>query len=107
MHCFAGDEELALRYVELGFLISVPGTVTYTGNRRGQTVARQIPLEAMLVETDCPYLAPMPYRGQRNEPAYVSHTVHKVATLRGETPEHIAQVTAQNAARLFGFTLRS
>jgi TatD DNase family protein len=105
MHCFAGDTELGRRYIELGLLLSVPGTVTYAGNERGRAVARETPLAAMLVETDCPYLTPVPHRGQRNEPAYVAHTVREVAALRGETPEHVARATAQNAARLFGFTL--
>jgi TatD DNase family protein len=105
MHCFAGDLDLARRYIDLGLLISVPGTVTYAGNERGRAVARQVPLAAMLVETDCPYLTPVPHRGQRNEPAYVAHTVREVAALRGETAEHVAGATAQNAARLFGFAL--
>ena len=105
MHCFAGDTELARRYVEAGLLISVPGTVTYAGNERGRAVARETPLAAMLVETDCPYLTPVPHRGQRNEPAYVAHTVREVAALRGETAEQVARATAQNSARLFGFAL--
>ncbi len=105
MHCFAGDAELANRYVELGFLISVPGPVTYKNNEQGQTVARSTPLASMLVETDAPYLTPLPYRGTRNEPAYVVETVRKVAGLRTCSPEAVAAATAQNAARLFGFTI--
>lgn len=105
LHCFAGDLELAQRYVELGFLISIPGPVTYKNNDRGQAVARSVPLAAMLVETDAPYLTPNPYRGTRNEPAYVVHTARYVAELRGCEFEEVAQATAENAARLFGFTL--
>lgn len=105
LHCFAGDADLAARYVELGFLISVPGPVTYKNNDRGQLVARSVPLEAMLVETDAPYLTPNPHRGTRNEPAYVLETIRMVAQLRGCTPEEVASATAQNAARLFGFTI--
>ncbi|MSQ41936.1 MAG: TatD family deoxyribonuclease [Dehalococcoidia bacterium] len=105
LHCFAGDPELAARYIELGFLISVPGTVTYPGSERGRAVARMLPLPAMLVETDCPYLPPQPYRGRRNEPAYVRRTVQAVAELRACSAEEVARATAQNAARLFGFTL--
>lgn len=105
LHCFAGDAELAERYLELGFLISVPGTVTYRGNDRGQAVARTVPLAAMLVETDAPYLAPRPHRGTRNEPAYVVETARFVATLRGCDLDEVARTTAENAARLFGFSL--
>lgn len=105
LHCFAGDPELARRYIELGFLISIPGTVTYPGNERGRAVARETPLAAMLVETDCPHLAPVPYRGRRNEPAYVAYTVREIAALRGESERAVAAATAENAARLFGFTL--
>lgn len=105
MHCFAGDAELGRRYVELGFLLSIPGTVTYPGNERGRSVAREAPLAAMLVETDCPYLPPVPRRGRRNEPAYVAYTVQEVAALRDEPAQSVARATAENAARLFAFTL--
>lgn len=105
MHCYAGDVALAERYQELGFLISVPGPVTFPKNARGQAVARDIPLDRMLVETDCPYLTPVPWRGRRNEPAYVAETARSVARLRSERPEDVARATAENAARLFGFAL--
>lgn len=103
MHCFSGDLDLAQRYIDIGFVISVPGTVTFKGNERGQTVARGIPLTSMLVETDCPYLTPAPHRGLRNEPAYVVETARFVAGLRGISPEEFAQTTSANAARFFGF----
>ena len=103
MHCFSGDLELAQRYIDIGFVISVPGTVTFKGNERGQTVARDIPLTSMLVETDCPYLTPAPHRGLRNEPAYVVETARFVAALRGVSPEEVARATSMNAARFFGF----
>ena len=105
MHCFAGDPELAERYVELGFVISVPGTVTYANNSRGRAVARTLPLGSMVVETDCPYLTPQPFRGRRNEPGYVVRTVQEVAELRGCTAEEVASATAENAVRLFGIAL--
>ena len=105
MHCYAGDLALAWRYVDLGFLISVPGTVTYANNAQGQEVARLMPLASMLVETDGPYLTPVPHRGRRNEPAYVVHTARFVASLRGCEPAEVARETAANAARLFGFAL--
>lgn len=107
MHCFSGDFELAERYLEIGFLVSVPGTVTYANNTRGQQVARELPSNGMLIETDCPYLTPQPYRGKRNEPALVVETARAVAAMRGETPEQVARATAENAARLFGFELNA
>ena len=105
MHCFAGDVALAELYRALGFLISVPGTVTYPTNLKGQDVARSVPLARMLVETDCPYLTPVPHRGRRNEPAYVAETARFIAALRGCGADEVARETAANAARLFGFTL--
>ena len=108
LHCFSGDSALAQRYLELGFLISIPGTVTYpskgTNKNRGQDVAQSIPLTGMLLETDCPYLTPVPHRGYRNEPALVVETARFVAQLRGEQPEIVANVTADNARVLFDIT---
>lgn len=103
MHCYAGDVALAAAYRELGFLISVPGPVSYPGNERGRAVAREVPLTDMLVETDAPYLAPQAWRGRRNEPAYVVETVRAIADLRGTTPAEVARHTAENAGRLFAF----
>ena len=101
MHCYAGDAALAARYLDIGFLISVPGTVTFPNNPRGQEVARSVPLPRMLVETDSPYLTPAPHRGRRNEPAYVVETARFVAGLRGCTADEVARTTSENAARLF------
>ncbi|MBM4415931.1 MAG: TatD family deoxyribonuclease [Chloroflexi bacterium] len=107
LHCYAGDAELAARYIALGFAISVPGPVTYADNTRGQEVARTVPLASLLVETDAPYLTPVPFRGTRNEPAYVVETVRAVAALRGCRAAEVAAATARNAARLFGVTLQA
>ena len=101
MHCYAGDAALAARYLEIRFLISVPGAVTFPNNPRGQEVARVVPLARMLIETDSPYLTPAPHRGRRNEPAYVVETARFVAGLRGCSPHEVARTTAGNAARLF------
>lgn len=101
MHCYAGDAALAARYVAIGFLISLPGTVTFPNNERGREVARSVPLAGMLIETDSPYLTPAPHRGRRNEPAYVVETARFIAGLRGCSPEEVARETARNAARLF------
>jgi len=104
LHCFAGDADLAQRYLQLGFLISIPGTVTYANNTRGQDVARSLPLTGMLLETDCPYLTPVPHRGRRNEPALVVETARFVAQLRGDQPQTVAHAAAANTRLLFGLS---
>lgn len=102
MHCFSGDWELAHRCLELGFYISLAGPVTFHNSRQSQEVARRVPLDMLLLETDCPYLAPEPFRGKRNEPAFVRIVAERVAELRGIDPETLAEATTANAARLFG-----
>ncbi|MBI2908196.1 MAG: TatD family hydrolase [Chloroflexi bacterium] len=102
LHCFSGDLAAARRYIDLGFFISIAGPVTYPRSGRLAEVARNIELDRMLVETDCPFLTPAPLRGQRNEPAFITHTVEKIAQLRDTTPEAVARQTARNAAALFG-----
>jgi TatD DNase family protein len=104
MHCFAGDLPLAIRYIEIGFVISIAGTCTYPNAERTRAVARGIPLRWMAVETDAPYLPPQSQRGHRNEPAYLVETVKHIAELRGETFVEVAAGTATAAARLFGFS---
>ena len=101
MHCFSGDLALALRYREMGFLISIAGNVTYPNAGRLAAAATVLPLDAMLVETDAPYLTPQSRRGQRNEPAYLTETVARIAQLRGQSPREIGERTAANAAALF------
>ncbi len=102
MHCFAGDLAFALRYIEIGFVISIAGTCTYPDAERTRCVARGIPLRWMAVETDAPYLPPQSHRGKRNEPAYLVETVERIAALRGESFAQVADSTAMAAARLFG-----
>jgi TatD DNase family protein len=101
MHCFAGDLRLAERYIAIGFLISIAGPVTYATAEKTRDVARSIPLESLLIETDAPYLTPQTHRGKRNEPAFVIETARYIADLRGVTLDRIAAATAVNAARLF------
>ncbi len=101
MHCFSGDIMLAERYIELGFLISLPGSVTYPSARDKVAVARQLPLERLLVETDSPFLAPQARRGQRNEPSYIPLIVDKIAQIRDIPAGTVGRATAQNAIRLF------
>ncbi|MCH8814569.1 MAG: TatD family hydrolase [Chloroflexi bacterium] len=102
MHCFAGDVTLALRYIEIGFVISIPTTVTYPNAGRMREVAAGVPSRWMAVETDAPYLPPQSVRGKRNEPAYVTEAVSCVAKVRGVAPEEVADRTALTAAWLFG-----
>ncbi|MFC2022621.1 TatD family hydrolase [Chloroflexota bacterium] len=105
MHCFSGDVESARRYIELGFLVSLAGPVTYPSAHDRVWVAKGVPLERLLVETDSPFLAPQLHRGQRNEPAYVMMIVDRIAQLRGVAAEAIARATADNAVRLFRLTV--
>jgi TatD DNase family protein len=100
-HCFSGDYEMAKQCLDWGFYLSVPGVVTYAKATTIQNVVKKVPLSSLLVETDCPYLAPDPYRGKRNEPAYVVQTVKKIAEIKGISPEEVAAVTAQNTLDLF------
>jgi TatD DNase family protein len=102
MHCFSGDVEMAERCVALGFRISLAGPLTYPKPRALPDVARVLPLEALLVETDAPFLAPQGHRGKRNEPALVRAVAQKIAELRGVAFETVAQATALNAGDLFG-----
>jgi TatD DNase family protein len=104
LHCFSGDWEKAQRAMELGFLISFAGNLTYPKAQPLRDVAAQIPLDRLLVETDAPFLAPIPNRGQRNEPAYVANTARFLADLRGVSFEEIAHITTKNFERLFGLT---
>jgi TatD DNase family protein len=101
IHCFSGDYDLAMALIEMGFHISFPGTVTYKNAIDIQTAASRIPLERLLVETDCPYLTPVPLRGKRNEPLYVKHTAEKIARLRQMDFEQLAQAASENTLRLF------
>lgn len=101
MHCFSGDETLARRVLDLGFHIGLDGPVTFKNGQTAQAVARMVPADRLLLETDSPYLTPVPYRGRRNEPAHVRLIAEAVAELRGVTLEQLAEQTTTNARRLF------
>lgn len=101
MHCFAEDWTVARKALDLGFYISFSGIVTFKSAADLQEVARKVPADRMLVETDAPYLAPVPHRGKTNQPAFVRHTASFVAELRGETLESVAETTTDNFFRLF------
>jgi len=100
LHCFSGDLGMAQECIELGFLISFAGPLTFPGSPRLREIASELPSGSFVVETDCPYLAPQPYRGRRNEPAYVIHTAIALARARGETLEAVAKATEENADRV-------
>jgi len=102
MHCFSGDVAIARRCLDLGLLISLAGPVTYPNARALPDVARFVPGDRLVVETDCPFLPPQGYRGKRNEPAYLTITAARVAELRGEPLDDLAVRTTANACRLFG-----
>jgi len=105
IHCFTGDYETAKKYIEMGLYISFSGIVTFKNAEDAREAARKVPIERMLVETDSPYLAPIPFRGKRNEPAHVRHVAQKVAELRGRSFEKIAEETTKNARNLFSFEM--
>jgi TatD DNase family protein len=101
MHCFSGDCQLAEKVLDLGFYISIPGVVTFKNALDMQEVARTIPLERMLIETDGPFLSPHPLRGKRNEPVNVLYTADCIARLRGISLDEVARQTTANAKELF------
>jgi TatD DNase family protein len=102
LHCFSGDLDMARKCVEMGFYISFAGPLTYPKNEALRAIAHTLPIDVMLVETDCPYLSPQGWRGKRCEPAYVRSTAEKLAEVKGLTLEDVARITSLNAWRLFG-----
>lgn len=100
-HCFSGSMELAQKAIELGFMISFSGIVTFKKADELREVAKQVPLDRLLIETDCPYLTPIPYRGKRNEPAYVVEVARCLAGLHGVEMEEMGRITSENFNRFF------
>lgn len=107
MHCFTGSRKLAQAALDLGFHISFSGVLTFKNAGELREIASEAPLERLLVETDCPYLAPVPHRGKRNEPAFVVETAKEIARLRSVSFETIADATTSNFERLFGIQSNS
>jgi TatD DNase family protein len=107
LHCFSGDWAVAEHCLALGWYLSIPGIVTFARADALQDVVRKAPLERLLLETDSPYLAPVPYRGKDNEPAYLLHTAERVAELKGLPLEKLAAATMANAHRVFRITAES
>jgi TatD DNase family protein len=100
-HCFTGDRHVARRALDLGFHLSLAGIVTFPRALELKEVARMVPLDRLLIETDSPFLAPVPYRGARNEPSYVTHVASVIGELRGVPPESIGQAARENFVRVF------
>jgi TatD DNase family protein len=101
MHCFSGSPEIAQECVDMNFYISLGGPVTFKNAKKPKEVAQEIPLDRLLIETDCPYLAPHPNRGKRNEPAYVKLVAEQIAELKGISVEEVERITTENANKLF------
>lgn len=105
LHTFSGDRTMAEKVMDLGFYLSVSGPVTYRNTRELSEIVRALPLDRVVVETDCPFLTPHPHRGKRNEPAYVRLVAERIATLKGIHLEDVAATTTSNARHLFALEL--
>lgn len=105
LHCFTEDWTMAKRALDIGFYISISGIITFRNAEELRDVARKVPLDRLLIETDSPYLAPIPYRGKPNQPAYVREVCEYMATLKGVSVAEFAQITTHNVQQLFKITL--
>lgn len=101
MHCFSGSKEMALRFIDLGFYISLGGPVTFKNAKVPKEVAKIVPLDRLMIETDCPYLAPHPYRGKENKPSYLPLIAKEIAEIKNVSLDEIAYHTTNNAKKLF------
>lgn len=101
MHCFSGSVETAKECLEMNFYISLGGPVTFKNAKKPKEVAAEVPLDRLLIETDCPYLAPHPFRGKRNEPAYVKLVAEQIASIKQVSVEEVARITTENAKKIF------
>ncbi len=101
MHCFSGSLEFAKECIKQGIYIAIGGVVTFKNAVKVKEVAQNIPLESLLLETDDPYLTPVPFRGKENQPSYVKYVAQEIANLRGISFEEVARTTTQNAKRIF------
>ncbi|MBQ6753317.1 MAG: TatD family hydrolase [Clostridia bacterium] len=102
LHCYSGSKEQALQYTEMGFYIGLGGVVTFKNARKAVEVAEAIPLDKLLLETDCPYMAPVPHRGERNDSRLISLVAEKIGEIRGMDPQEILDITNSNAEEFFG-----
>lgn len=104
IHCFSSSYEMATEYIRMGFYIGIGGVVTFKNGVRLKEVAAKIPLSSILIETDCPYMAPVPFRGKRNDSSLLSYVVDEIASLRGISPSEVIDTTTRNACTLFNIT---
>ena len=100
-HCYSGSAEMARQLVKMGWYIGFTGVLTFKNARKAVETAASIPLDRIVIETDCPFMAPEPYRGKRNDPGYLPRMAEKLAEIRGITPEEAARITTENAKRLY------
>jgi len=105
IHCFSGDYSMAKSCIDMGFYISIPGTITFPKALELQEIVKKLPLSKILIETDCPFLTPVPYRGKRNEPSFVRYVAEKIASLKDMPFEEVAEITSQNFRTLFASSL--
>ena len=101
IHCYSYSKEMAQEYVKMGFFIGIGGVVTFKNARRLKETAETVPLSAIVLETDCPYLAPEPYRGKRNDSSLIKYTAEKIAEMKGITYEEVVRRTEENARKLY------
>ena len=102
IHCFSGSKEMAKEYVKMGYYIGIGGVVTFKNAKKLKQVVQEIPLESIVLETDCPYLAPVPYRGKRNSSLYLPYVAEEIAALKGAAAEDVVLQTEENARKLYG-----
>ena len=101
IHCFSYCVEMAREYLNMGYYLGVGGVVTYKNGRKLKEVVEYMPLSQMLLETDCPYLTPVPHRGKRNSSLYLPLVLEEIAALKGTTPEEVARITKENALKFY------
>ncbi len=102
MHCFSGSAETAKELVKMGFMVSFTGVLTFKNARRAVEACQAVPLERLMIETDCPYMAPEPHRGERNFSGYVGYVADKMAEIKGVSREELERITTENALRFYG-----
>ena len=107
IHCYSYAKEMALEYVKMGYFIGVGGVVTFKNGRKLKETVEAVPIEHIVLETDCPYLSPEPYRGKRNDSSKLGYVVDEIARIKGMTAEEVIDITEQNARRLYRLDKRS
>lgn len=103
-HCYSGSLEMAEELIKMGYYIGFTGTMVFPKSTKLKRIAAELPIDRILIETDCPYLTPPPYRGKRNEPSYVQYVADEIARLRGMTTEEVRRITLENGKRIFGIS---